>query len=114
MTTKVRMRTTYAGPAGTARAGDTIDVEDDQAQTLIEIGYAEEVAPAPIMEAGTAGTSEAGEAEGDDAAEGAADRTETAEGEHAPETTATRTRRPTPRGKRRVGPRRPAAGGEEE
>ena len=40
---RVKMKTTYAGPAGTAGAGQTIDLDKDDAYALIEGGYAEQV-----------------------------------------------------------------------
>ncbi len=42
----VRMKTIYAGPRGTARAGDRITVPSDEASQLVAAGYAE-VATAP-------------------------------------------------------------------
>lgn len=45
---KVKMITMSAGPNGTIRAGDVVDVSDAEGKLLISGGYAEEVeAPAP-------------------------------------------------------------------
>lgn len=43
--TRVRMRTVYAGPAGAAQAGAVLDLDDEQAQALIDSGNAEAVLP---------------------------------------------------------------------
>jgi len=37
---KIRLRTNYSTPAKTARAGDIIDVPDDEAKDLLEGKYA--------------------------------------------------------------------------
>ena len=44
---RVRMRTTLAGPMGTARAGESIDVEDKLGAALIAGNYAEELPGEP-------------------------------------------------------------------
>jgi len=82
MAMRVRMRTTYAGPAGTARAGQTIELEDEQAAALLSAGYAEEVVEPAAEASGAADATPA-------------DETATID---QPETTSTRTRRPTPKG----------------
>ena len=46
----IRMRTTYAGPAGTCAAGAEISLPDDVANPLIESGNAEKVPPQPNEE----------------------------------------------------------------
>lgn len=38
---KVRMKTIYAGPEGTCQPGKTIDLEKEEAQSLVKAGYAE-------------------------------------------------------------------------
>ena len=45
---KVRMRTTYAGPRGTAGPGKIIDLPDQEAMGLLKSGYA---VPAPAERA---------------------------------------------------------------
>lgn len=40
---RVKMLSTYAGPAGSCAPGKTIDLPDDQAKGLIDGGYAEAV-----------------------------------------------------------------------
>jgi len=42
-TKTVRMRTTYAGPAGNCTSGNTIEVDAKEAALLIRGGYATEV-----------------------------------------------------------------------
>lgn len=51
---KIRMRTTLAGPTRTVKAGDIIEIPFDEAEPLIQGGYAEvldvdlDYKPAPI------------------------------------------------------------------
>ena len=40
---KVRMKTIYAGPAGNAQPGQTLDCDDETGQALIDGGYAEAI-----------------------------------------------------------------------
>lgn len=50
---RVKMRTSYAGPAGSCAAGGIVDVPEAEAAGLVAGGYAEVVpvpAPAPIVE----------------------------------------------------------------
>lgn len=43
--TQVQMKTTYAGPHGTVRAGGVIELPDEDATALIGAGYAEAYTP---------------------------------------------------------------------
>jgi hypothetical protein len=87
---RVRMRTTYAGPGGTARAGATIDVDDEEAAMLIDRGYAEAIdGDASGTEAENANT-EAGAAAGDGAS---GDENATSAEQAAAETATTRNRK---------------------
>jgi len=44
---RVRVKTIYAGPHGSAGPGDEIDLPDEQAQALIDDGNAVSVTPKP-------------------------------------------------------------------
>lgn len=44
---KIKLRTTYAGPAGTHASGSIVDMPDDEAKGLIDGGYAAQVGDAP-------------------------------------------------------------------
>jgi len=46
---RVRMKTQYAGPGGSAGPGVTIDLEEAEANGLIAGGYAEAVPAAPEL-----------------------------------------------------------------
>ncbi len=46
---RVRMKTQYAGPGGSAGPGSTIDLEDAEANGLIAGGYAEAVPAEPQL-----------------------------------------------------------------
>lgn len=42
---KIKLRTTYAGPAGTGSAGSVMNVPDDVGRDLVAGGYAEDLTP---------------------------------------------------------------------
>jgi hypothetical protein len=51
----VRMRTNYAGPLGTCKAGNVIDLPNNEAKNLLTAGYAEPVKE-PVVEMAVAET----------------------------------------------------------
>ena len=87
---KVRMRTIYAGPAGTARPGAVIELELAEAEALIASGYA---SAAPVDEVPESADSAGGATEeGAEGGPGAPlDETTSVE---PPEAAVTRTARP--------------------
>lgn len=101
MTTKVRVKTTYAGPHGAARPGQLIELPDEDAAGLIDAGYAEAYVEPP--------------ADAEPAGDAAAAGDETTSTDGAPETTSARTSarsaptaRPKPKGGTSISRTRPA------